>query len=100
MRPHPSNCVSGCSAHSSDPLLSLVNVDRLSLTLQGWLNAYKEGEWLPKWASPGYRGSMVSETTLLRLLRRAVNIFWPVCTTIFTPFSIRAGWHNGRCILC
>ena len=43
----------------ADPLLSLVNVDRLSLTIQGWLTAYKEGEWLPKWASPGYRGSMV-----------------------------------------
>jgi predicted alpha-1,2-mannosidase len=42
-----------------DPLLSLVNVDRLSITIQGWLTAYKEGEWLPKWASPGYRGSMV-----------------------------------------
>lgn len=41
------------------PYLSLVNTDRLALTLQGWLTAYKEGEWLPKWASPGYRGSMV-----------------------------------------
>lgn len=27
--------------------------------LQGWVNAYKEGSWLPKWASPGYRGCMV-----------------------------------------
>jgi putative alpha-1,2-mannosidase len=42
-----------------DPLLSLVNVPVLSVTLQGWVNAYKEGGWLPKWASPGYRGSMV-----------------------------------------
>lgn len=25
----------------------------------GWLNAYKEGEWLPTWASPGYRNCMV-----------------------------------------
>jgi len=41
------------------PLLSLVNVPALSTTLQGWVNAYKEGGWLPKWASPGYRGSMV-----------------------------------------
>jgi predicted alpha-1,2-mannosidase len=44
---------------SLDPLLSLVNVPVLGQTLQGWVNAYKEGEWLPKWASPGYRGSMV-----------------------------------------
>eukprot|EP00604_Paraphysomonas_vestita_P002282 CAMPEP_0174819424 /NCGR_PEP_ID=MMETSP1107-20130205/2640_1 /TAXON_ID=36770 /ORGANISM="Paraphysomonas vestita, Strain GFlagA" /LENGTH=683 /DNA_ID=CAMNT_0016032877 /DNA_START=358 /DNA_END=2409 /DNA_ORIENTATION=- len=41
------------------PLLSIINVPVLSKTLQGWVNAYKEGGWLPKWASPGYRGSMV-----------------------------------------
>ncbi len=27
--------------------------------LPGWLNAYKEGGWLPSWASPGYRNCMV-----------------------------------------
>ena len=27
--------------------------------MQGWLNAYKEGGWLPSWASPGYRNCMV-----------------------------------------
>lgn len=25
----------------------------------GWLNAFKEGGWLPSWASPGYRNCMV-----------------------------------------
>jgi len=25
----------------------------------GWLNAYREGGWLPSWASPGYRNCMV-----------------------------------------
>ena len=24
----------------------------------GWINAYTEGGWLPKWGSPGYRGGM------------------------------------------
>lgn len=28
-------------------------------TSTGWLNAYKEGGWLPSWASPGYRNCMV-----------------------------------------
>ncbi len=42
------------------PLHSLVNRDILGpKMLQGWLNAYKEGGWLPKWASPGYRQGMV-----------------------------------------
>ena len=27
--------------------------------MEGWLNAYREGGWLPSWASPGYRNSMV-----------------------------------------
>jgi predicted alpha-1,2-mannosidase len=31
----------------------------LGRMVRGWLNAYTEGGWLPKWASPGYRGSMV-----------------------------------------
>ena len=41
------------------PLLSLINRPVLGNLLQGWVNAYTEGGWLPKWASPGYRGSMV-----------------------------------------
>lgn len=27
--------------------------------MEGWLNAYREGGWLPSWASPGYRNCMV-----------------------------------------
>lgn len=41
------------------PMLSIVNRPRLGTMIEGWLNAYREGGWLPKWASPGYRGSMV-----------------------------------------
>lgn len=41
------------------PYLTLIHPTQLGTTIQGWLNAYQEGEWLPKWASPGYRGSMV-----------------------------------------
>jgi putative alpha-1,2-mannosidase len=63
------------------PLLTLSNRPVLGTMMTGWLNAYKEGSqssslpsflpsfpsfltwcaggWLPKWASPGYRGSMV-----------------------------------------
>ncbi len=44
---------------SSDPLLSLVNRRQLGTTIQGWVNAYREGKWLPKWASPGYRFGML-----------------------------------------
>lgn len=41
------------------PMLSLLYPDLLGPIIQGWLNAYKEGGWLPSWASPGYRNCMV-----------------------------------------
>jgi len=43
------------------PLLGLLYPDKLGEIVQGWLNAYKEGGWIPGWASPGYRESMVRE---------------------------------------
>lgn len=41
------------------PLLTLIYPDYLGDIIQGWLNAYKEGGWLPSWSSPGYRNCMV-----------------------------------------
>lgn len=41
------------------PLLSLAYPEEASLIVTGWLNAFKEGSWLPEWASPGYRSCMV-----------------------------------------
>lgn len=40
------------------PLLSLVAPSVLGEILQGWVNVYKEGGWMPKWASPGERSIM------------------------------------------
>ncbi len=41
------------------PMLSLLYPDHLAQLVDGWLNAYREGGWLPSWASPGYRNCMV-----------------------------------------
>ena len=41
------------------PMLSILYPDALGNIIQGWLNAYREGGWLPSWASPGYRNCMV-----------------------------------------
>ena len=41
------------------PLLALVYPDLLSEILEGWLASFREGGWLPKWASPGYRDCMI-----------------------------------------
>ncbi|WP_158299312.1 GH92 family glycosyl hydrolase [Paenibacillus antri] len=40
------------------PLFSLLFPTLLGDILQGWVSAYREGGWLPKWASPGERSVM------------------------------------------
>ena len=41
------------------PLLSLLHPERLGEMIQGFVNAYREGGWLPQWPSPGYRAVMI-----------------------------------------
>ncbi len=40
------------------PLMSIVFPDRLGEILQAWVNALKEGGWLPQFPAPGYRACM------------------------------------------
>jgi predicted alpha-1,2-mannosidase len=40
------------------PLMTIVFPDRLGEILQAWVNAYKEGGWLPQFPCPGYRACM------------------------------------------
>jgi putative alpha-1,2-mannosidase len=41
------------------PPPTLLDFSHTGFIIQGWLNAYREGGWLPSWASPGYRNCMV-----------------------------------------
>jgi len=40
------------------PMMALIYPDRLSQILEAWVNAYKEGGWLPQFPCPGYRNCM------------------------------------------
>jgi predicted alpha-1,2-mannosidase len=40
------------------PFMSIVYPERLGEILQAWVNAYKEGGWLPQFPAPGYRACM------------------------------------------
>jgi predicted alpha-1,2-mannosidase len=40
------------------PLMSILFPERLAEILQAWVNAYKEGGWLPQFPAPGYRACM------------------------------------------
>ncbi|HEY5792810.1 MAG TPA: glycoside hydrolase domain-containing protein, partial [Chthoniobacterales bacterium] len=41
------------------PLFAFLYPDLLGEIIQGWINAFLEGGWFPKWASPGYRICMI-----------------------------------------
>ena len=40
------------------PMMSILLPERLGEILQAWVNAYKEGGWLPQFPAPGYRSCM------------------------------------------
>ncbi len=40
------------------PLMTILFPERLGEILQAWVNAYKEGGWLPQFPCPGYRSCM------------------------------------------
>jgi predicted alpha-1,2-mannosidase len=40
------------------PMMALLYPERLSQILESWVNAYKEGGWLPQFPCPGYRNCM------------------------------------------
>jgi predicted alpha-1,2-mannosidase len=42
------------------PLLARIDPEGYGEIIDGFLMAYREGGWLPKWTSPGYRSCMVS----------------------------------------
>lgn len=40
------------------PFMSILYPEKLSEILQAWVNAYREGGWLPQFPAPGYRACM------------------------------------------
>lgn len=45
------------------PLLALLYPNRDAEVIRGLVNAYLEGDWFPKWTSPGYRNTMIGTHT-------------------------------------
>lgn len=41
------------------PLYTLLVPNRVGVMLDGFVNAYKEGGWIPRWSGPGYNDCMV-----------------------------------------
>ncbi|RMG22130.1 MAG: glycoside hydrolase family 92 protein [Bacteroidetes bacterium] len=45
------------------PLYSILIPEQHAAILRGLINTYEEGDWLPKWTSPGYRNVMIGTHT-------------------------------------
>lgn len=60
------------------PLLNLLDRPRSAEMMEGFVNCYREGGWLPQWSSPGYRGAMIgthSEAVLAHAILSGIKGF-------------------------
>ena len=64
---------------STYSLLALWRPDRFALQMEGWLNAWREGGWVPQWSSPGFRGSMTGTMSDVTMSEAIVKL--PHCGT-------------------
>ena len=49
------------------PFFTIMYPEFLSQVMQGLVNTYKESGWLPEWASPGHRDSMVGSNSAINI---------------------------------
>ena len=49
------------------PFFTLMYPEFDSQLMQGLVNTYKESGWLPEWASPGHRGSMIGSNSAVNI---------------------------------
>ena len=64
---------------STYSLLALWRPDRFAVQMEGWLNAWREGGWVPQWSSPGFRGSMTGTMSDVSMSEAIVKL--PHCGT-------------------
>lgn len=60
------------------PFFTLFQPERLSDMLQGFVNAFNEGGWLPQWQSPGYQSCMIgthSDSIFADAVVKGINEF-------------------------
>ena len=60
------------------PLLTILDPEIEASMIRGWINAYREGGWFPKWASPGYRDCMIGthvESVVADALAKGIDDF-------------------------
>jgi len=71
-------------------LKSIIAPQQFSNLATGWINAYKEAEWLPQWSSPNQVGSMVGTMGDSVLADAIVKSKWGVVPKIDTATAYAA----------
>src|SRR3546814_9316094 len=56
-------CSSDLTWRAVFPFFALMYPERDSQFMQGLVNTYKQGGWLPEWTSPGYRNVMIGSNS-------------------------------------
>lgn len=59
---------------STYSFLAIVNPSVMSDMMAGWLNAWREGGWVPQWSSPAYRGSMTGTMSDVSMAEAIVKL--------------------------
>ena len=68
------------------PLMSILFPERLGEILQAWVNAYKEGGWLPQFPCPGYRACMTGSLI--------DSVFGDAAAKHLTGFDLEAAYEG------
>ncbi len=68
------------------PLMTILFPERLGEILQAWVNAYKEGGWLPQFPCPGYRACMTGSLI--------DSVFGDAAAKHITGFDLEAAYEG------
>lgn len=65
--------------------------------MEGWLNAWREGGWVPQWSSPGYRGAMTGTMSDVSLSEAIVKL--PPCNGTGGRSGKAPSVTQGACVV-
>ena len=71
------------------PLNSLLHTKQWAIQMEGWMNAYLEGGWLPSWSAPGDRGAMTGHMQDASIADAVVKRKW-----LPAEFNATLAWES------
>ena len=78
-----------CGSAFARRLNSLLHTKQWGYQMEGWLNAFKEGGWLPSWSAPGDRGAMTGNMQDASIADAIVKRKW-----LPSSFNASLAWES------